>query len=95
LERLKGRKSVKEGFYKLLLLRAWDAYEFLTRTVGCPSVPYRQLKPEGYERFTKGLFTELLHNGSYTHAHPLDDQKLIKPRKQQVGCNALVSAAML
>jgi hypothetical protein len=65
LERFKGREGIKKGFYNALLLFAWDAYAFSTRTVGCLSVSRRQLKSEGSERFTKSLVTEFLHKRSY------------------------------
>jgi len=97
LERLKGRESVQKVFHKLLLLLAWDTYPCLTSATGCPSVPCRYINPKGSEGFSKGLVTELLHNGSYVllTAHAFDLQKLLNLRENQVRCDAPVPASML
>jgi len=68
-----------------------------TGAVRSSSVPSRYFQPESAERFPKGLVTELLHNGSYVllTACAFDLQKLLKPRENQVRCEAPVPASML
>ena len=68
-----------------------------TSAVGSPSVSRRHLQPKGAEGFPKGLVTELLYDGSHIllFTHAFDLQKVVKPREQQVRCDAPIPATML